>query len=191
MRIVLLGLALAACSPYSPELGEAPYLCADTEPRCPDDYTCKDNGGGRMVCVTASGSVPDGPNGFACSPFDGPPLEPNDTKEQAYQTDVSAAQTRRYGPLAICPATDRDHFQVNVTAPNKGIEAIVSWESGMPISVSILASSGSSLGNGMPMGEKSARACVPNVNTGAFYVVAFATAQNNYTVDIRLVDACQ
>ena len=196
MRHALVCFALAGCTPFSPDLGGAPYLCADVEPKCPDDYTCKDDGGGRMVCVSANGDVPDASGSFQCSPYDGPPLEPNDTKDQAYQTDVSPTQARRYGPLAICPTTDRDHFQINITTPNKGIEAIVSWDSGSPVSVSILAASGSSLSDGKPMGEKASRACVANATsptqtTGSFYVVAYATQLNNYTIDMRLVDACE
>ena len=182
------------CSPYSPDLGNAPYLCAESEPKCPDDYTCTDDGTGRMVCLAKGGLVPDsgsGTTGFQCAP-DGPPLEPNDTKDQAYVTDVSPTQSRKYGPIAICPETDRDHFQVNVTLANKGIQAITSeWELSTPVSVSILNATGASIGNGVAMGEKALRACVPNLPVGTYYAVAFGTAKNNYKIELKLVDACQ
>src|SRR5262245_32147896 len=131
LAIPVVAIATAAginCSPYNPDLGNAPYLCADTEPKCPDDYTCTDDGNGRMVCLAAGGMAPDagsGSSGFQCA-TDGAPLEPNDTKDQAYVTDVSASQSRKYGPIAICPENDRDHFQINVQLGNKGISATTS-----------------------------------------------------------------
>lgn len=190
LLVVVLAVAAINCSPYSPDLGATPYLCADVEPKCPDDYACMDDGSGRMVCVSSGGNVPDSNNGFQCSSSDGPPIEPNDTKEMAFQTDVSPTQSRIYGPLAICPETDRDHFQVNVAVANKGIEAITTWTDGMPVSVSILNASGSSIANGVAMGTGANRACVTNLNVAQFYVAVFAAAKNNYKVELKMVDAC-
>ncbi|CAN5720994.1 hypothetical protein BH11MYX2_BH11MYX2_27760 [soil metagenome] len=69
--------ALAACSPYSPDLGNAPYICADTDPRCPDGYACQTIGA-QNVCVDSSGvgpgqdSGPHGEAGGSCAaPFSG------------------------------------------------------------------------------------------------------------------------
>jgi hypothetical protein len=191
--VAIAAAAAVNCSPYSPDLGNTPYLCADTEPKCPDDYACMDNGAGKMVCVSAGGMAPDagsGSSGFQCA-ADGPPLEPNDTKDQAYVTDVSPTQSRKYGPIAICPETDRDHFQINVTLANKGIQAITEWDSGSPVSVSILNAAGSSIGNGVAMGDKALRACVPNLPVGTYYAAAFGTAKNNYKIELKLIDACQ
>ncbi|HEY4180936.1 MAG TPA: hypothetical protein VGM90_29035 [Kofleriaceae bacterium] len=75
--------ALNACSPYSPDLGNAPYICADTDPKCPDGYACQAIGT-QNVCVDSSGvgpgqdsgpghdSGPHGEAGGSCaSPFSG------------------------------------------------------------------------------------------------------------------------
>lgn len=51
--------ALGACTPYDPQLGPTPFLCGDTEPKCPDGYTCQMNGGGSGVC-TKGGSTGSG-----------------------------------------------------------------------------------------------------------------------------------
>src|SRR5689334_11637913 len=118
-------VALAACSPYAPDLGATPYFCRTEEPRCPESYTCMDDGT-RAVCVAPGANAPDaamdaGGGGFQCA-MDGM-LEPNDLVSQAYQTDVgTGAPMRVFGPLSICPEGDKDHFQINITSTNRGIE---------------------------------------------------------------------
>ena len=193
----ILGLAaIAGCSPYDPDLGNAPYLCAASEPRCPDDYACVDDGGGRMVCVSSGGITPDagpdgGGGGFQCA-VDGP-LEPNDSISMAYQTDVGVgAPMRAYGPISICPEGDKDHFQINISSPNQGLEVITRWETGMPISCSLLNAAGTSIANGTAMGTNALRACAPNLPVGLYYAAAFSAGnlKNNYRIEMKVVAAC-
>ena len=193
----LCGLAgLAACSPYSPDLGNAPYLCADSEPRCPADYACvMDEGTGREVCLAAGGVIPDaGPDahtGFTCA-MDGP-LEPNDMLSEAYQTDVGlGAPMRIYGPISICPEGDKDLFQINITAPNQGVQIITRWDSGMPVYNSLLNAAGTSIANGLAMGTNALRACVANLPVGQYFAAASAatTTRNNYRIEMKIVAAC-
>lgn len=56
-RSVFLLAVVSACSPYNPELGNAPYLCASEDPQCPDGYTCQQIGT-QNVCVNGSGTGP-------------------------------------------------------------------------------------------------------------------------------------
>jgi hypothetical protein len=190
----LLASGAAGCSPYDPDLGNAPYLCAAAEPRCPDDYTCVDDGGGRQVCVSSGGVTPDaGPDGggFQCA-MDGP-LEPNDSLAMAYQTDVGAgAPMRQYGPISICPEGDKDHFQINISSPNQGLEVITRWETGMPVANSLLNAAGTSISNGTAMGTNALRACAPNLPVGLYYAVAFSAGgqKNNYRIEMKVVAAC-
>ena len=191
----ILGLAaLAGCSPYNPDLGNSPYLCAAAEPRCPDDYECVDSGG-RMVCVTAGGVAPDSGSGsgggFQCA-VDGP-LEPNDAIAMAYQTDVaSPAPMRAYGPISICPEGDKDHFQINITSQNQGLEVITRWETGMPITNSLLISSGNPIATASPMGTNALRSCAANLPVGTYYAVALSAGglKNNYRIEMKVVAAC-
>jgi hypothetical protein len=190
----LVAAALAGCTPYDPDLGNTPYLCAAQEPRCPDHYECVDTSA-RPVCVLA-GSLPpdagiDAPSGFQCA-MDGM-LEPNDALNQAYQTDVGpGAPQRVFGPLSICPEGDKDHFQINITTANRGIEVITRWDSGMPISSSILNGAGIAIANGSPLGSNAIRACATNLPTGIFYAIALSpkSLQNNYRIELRIVDNC-
>ena len=190
-----LAAALAACTPYDPDLGNVPYLCGVQEPRCPSDYSCVEESG-RAVCVVNGGVLPDAPpdgtSGFQCAP-DGL-LEPNDSLAMAYQTDVGAgAPMRAFGPISVCPEGDKDHFQVNITSANRGLSVTTRWESGMPIGSAILNAAGTSIANGTAMGQNALRACAANLPVGLYYGVAFSSGnlKNNYRIEIKIVDNCQ
>ena len=105
--------ALAACSPFDPDLGAAPYLCSAGNPECPAGYTCQGTGEAAprdMACLPMGGALPDGGgSGFEC-------LEDtfgaNDAKEGAFVTPV-AAQNMMFAALtSLCPAMDQDHYQI-------------------------------------------------------------------------------
>ena len=186
--------ALAACTPYDPDLGPTPYLCSSQEPRCPDDYECMETSS-RPVCVLAGSLAPDAgmdaPSGFQCA-MDGM-LEPNDAINQAYQTDVGpSAPMRVFGPLSICPEGDKDHYQINITTANRGIEVITRWDTGMPISCAILNNAGTAIANGSPMGSNAIRACATNLPTDIYYAIALSpkALRNNYRIELRIVDNC-
>lgn len=180
--------ALAACSPFDPDLGAAPYLCAAEEPRCPEGYTC-DESGTNPTCVGGSGLPVDAPvSGFQCQ--DDSPLETangtnNDSISSAFVTPVQPGMRKDFSlaALAICPEGDRDTYMV-VTSANQNLEAITEWESGSPVSVSILGSGGATLNNGTSNGATSMRAYVANLPAGTYYVQAFAaaTVKNNYKI---------
>jgi hypothetical protein len=191
-------IAIAGCSPYDPDLGNAPYLCAAQEPRCPDGYTCMDSGG-QALCVANDGlppdPKPDGQSGFECAE-DGQ-LEPNNTAMEAFQTDVGlSAPTRVYGPLSLCPEGDEDYYQINIITANKGIEMIVRWDSGTPmVACSLLLRSGdprNPLKDCSTMGLTGQRACVTNLPVDVYYAYVHSpgNAKNNYRVELKLVDAC-
>lgn len=191
LGFLIVSAALAACSSYNPDLGGAPFLCATDEPRCPDGFACQDDGTGRMVCFSESGGIVDAPVvGFQCA--DDSILEgagKNDTIQTAYATPVATQRKDiSFAGLAICPEGDKDTYTVNITTANSNLEAVSTWESGMPISVSILGSGGATLNNGTSSGEKSLRAYVANLPVATYYVQTYAAAnvKNNYKVTITV-----
>jgi len=202
LTIVLAAAAIASitgCSPYSPSLGNAPYLCATEGPACPDGYFCQTTAETtpRMICVSEDGLEPDAmQTGFPCA--DDSSLEGgarNDTPQTAYQTPVDTQRLDlTLAGLAICPEMDKDNYAVTISAANanKAIEVVVSWDSGQPLSMSILNAGGTSIGNGTANGEKSLRACVPNMPVGTYYGSVFATGstKNNYRLSIKLLANC-
>ncbi len=188
---LLLTAALSACNGYDPQLPGRAFACDTVEPRCPENYTCQDEGMGTMVCLSNSGGVVDaGPTGFQCA--DDSILEgagKNDTIQTAYATPVATQRKDiSFAGLAICPEGDKDTYTVNITTANSNLEAVSSWESGMPISVSILGSGGATLNNGTSSGANSLRAYVANLPVATYYVQTYAAAnvKNNYKVTITV-----
>ena len=191
LGFLIISAALTACSSYNPDLGGAPFLCDTVEPRCPEGYSCMDDGTNRMVCFSDSGGIVDAaPVGFQCA--DDSILEgagKNDTIQTAYATPVATQRKDiSFAGLAICPEGDKDTYTVNITTANSNLEAVSTWESGMPISVSILGSGGATLNNGTSSGEKSLRAYVANLPVATYYVQTYAAAnvKNNYKVTITV-----
>jgi hypothetical protein len=192
MRLQLVCFALsaaaAACSPFNPDLGDVPYLCGTEEPQCPEGYTCTENGG-RMVCLSPEGMLPidAAVPTFVCADdgqLNGP--SGNDTIQTAYVLP-SNLPTITLGPLSICPEGDLDHYMVQVPAMGN-LEAVVTWESGAPISVRILGSGGATLNNGVGNGERSTRAYVANLPAGAYFVRVSAdpSVKNNYKLTVKV-----
>ena len=193
--------AAPACSPYDPSLGDAPYLCAATEPACPSGYFCQTTqmpAPRDRICVTENGLTPDTmTTGFPCA--DDSSLEGgarNDTPMTAYQTPVDSQRLDlTLAGLAICPEGDKDNYAITISAANamKAIEVVVSWDSGQPLTASILNAGGTSIGNGTANGDKSLRACLPNMPMGTYYASVFATGstKNNYRLSVKLLANCQ
>jgi len=199
LGFLALGIAsITACTPYNPDLGNAPYLCAMTEPFCPDGYFCQTTSEPAprdRICVSNAGLMVDAAaTGFPCA--DDSSLEGgsrNDLPSTAYQTPVDTQRMDlTLAGLAICPEGDKDHYAVTLSSANKGIEVIVSWDSGQPISMSLLNAGGTSIVNGTANGDKSLRACAPNLPVGTYYGAVFATGstKNNYRLAIKVVASC-
>ena len=195
-------VAVTACSPYDPNLGDAPYLCATTEPACPSGYTCQTTqmpAPNDRVCVSEGGMTPDTMQGSCADDSSLEGSSRNDTPMTAYQTPVDSQRADlTLAGLAICPEADKDNYAITVsaqtvTAKNNNIEVLVSWDSGQPLSMSILNATGASIGNGVANGDKQLRACIPNIPAGPYYASVFATGstKNNYRMSIKLLAACQ
>lgn len=192
MRSFLLASLLATtigCSPYDPDLGGAPYLCADTEPKCPDGYTCQPDTQGNQICLSTSGNVIDAPsNGFQCkndSNLETSNGTNNDTKESAFLTGIPQSRmSLNLSDLAICPEGDRDTYMLSTSVAAQNIEATTTWTSGDPVTVVIQNATGNTIATAQPAGEMMLRAYAANVNAGTYYVQvsAGANTKNNYTL---------
>jgi hypothetical protein len=184
--------AAAACSPFDPDLGNAPYKCGDVEPRCPDGYQCDSSNPDptQHICVAPGGLAPDsGTSGFQC--LDDSPFGNNDSHTTATPTTIPG-QTMYSARAAICPEADKDHFAFSITTPNSTVAVIADWESGMAVNAQVLNAAGTSIGNASPMGDKAVRVCVPNLPNGNYFVKidALSTVKNNYRVEISIVPNC-
>ena len=194
MKAFLLSfLAVAACSPFDPDLGAAPYLCSADSPLCPEGYTCQTTGQAApmdMACLAAGGSLPDGgTSGFQCLDDT---FGQNDTIAGAFVTPV-AGQNQMFAALtSLCPEADKDTYAITVSSPTT-LKVSTTWESGMPINVSILNAGGTSIGNGVPKGTNGNCVCLKDLPQATYYASVFAGAQvkNNYRVEIKVISTAE
>jgi hypothetical protein len=188
--LVLFASALAACTPFDPNLGGTSYKCGSAEPQCPGGYTCQMVGTDQR-CVSNDGPAPDASpdayTGFECAEdgfetLSGGPN--NDTKETAAALNLPMFAV---GPISICPEGDKDTFLLQVNA-NSNLEATTTWESGMAVHVAILNSGGTVINNGVVNGAASIKAFAANLPVGRYYVQTSAapTVKNNYRLSVKV-----
>lgn len=192
---MILGGALSACTPYSPDLGAAPFKCGPVEqsPRCPDGYTCIPGQGSNApeVCIQngGDGTIPDSGTS-ACD--DDRSLEPNDTTATAWITPVDTTKSFPLSSLAICPAGDKDTYSLMITTMGENIEMLVEYEAGgADLQGAILNSGGIAIANATTTTANTKRAYVPNMATGIYYVQVSGPASgslttNNYKLNINV-----
>ena len=185
--LLVLGL-FGACSPYDPELGNAPFLCGSAEPRCPEGYTCQPNGSGE-VCLAPGGTVPDAGRGNCA---DDSTLEPNDSIQMAFQTPVATQKNNlMFAGLAICPAGDVDNYSITITMANQNLEMIIEYDaSGADLQGSILNSGGTPIANAAMMTgvSGSRRAYTPNLPVGTYYAKVYGptAGTGNYKLTVNV-----
>ena len=198
--VLIIGIG-GACSPFSPDLGQAPYLCAETEPRCPDGYACLEDTASmpsRQVCVAAGGGIPaipdTGPTLLCADDSNVETPTRNDTPQTAFVTPIDQlGDDVSLAGLSICPEGDKDHYAFSISAPGmKFVELIVTWETGPAVSASILNATGLAIQNAAAMGETGVRACVDALPAGMYFASVFAEAgtKNNYRMSIKILPTC-
>ncbi len=201
MKTVIASLVLAlfaACSPYSPDLGAAPFICGTSDPLCPDGYDCVAGGsGGQMICVAAGGTVPDASSG-QCA--DDSNLEPNNMVSNAYVVPnplpvMNNVKTITYAGLAICPAGDKDTYAVMASASSQTLQADIEFDPNQAaLVVNIISSAGATVVMGQPNGTGKSKVALANVPVGgtATYVQVQAAQSsgsvltNNYKLTLTL-----
>jgi len=195
--LALLFLALGACSPYSPDLGAAPFLCGSGAPLCPDGYACQSPQGGSGtgsdgVCVKTGGVVPPDSNPTNCA--DDSSLEPNDSIAMAWVTPVDTRKNFPLSSLAICPGGDKDTFSMQITVANENVEVLIDFDTaGAALQGSILNSGGTAIAQAMPVTGSPGhiRGYVANLPVGTYYAQVFGPASgsvttNNYNLTINI-----
>ena len=186
-------LAIAACSPFDPDLGAAPYLCSAVSQECPEGYTCQTTGQAApkdMACLPVGGMLPDGgSSGFQC-------LEDtfgeNDTTAGAFPTPVAASNAMFAALTSICPETDKDTYSITVASPTT-LKVTTTWETGSAVNVQVLNAGGTSIGNGAPHGNNENCVCLKDLPQATYFaqVSAAASVKNNYRVEIKVISTAE
>jgi hypothetical protein len=146
------------------------------------------------ACIGGDGQRPpdEGPDAAQGACADDGVFEPNDTVAMAWPTPVGKTRDSiAISNLAICPATDVDHYGVVLSVP-RSLAARVTWAGGSPVTLAILDGAGTPLVVGSP-GNVFQRVCIPNAPAGS-YVPVVQTGDGStsatYQLAIDLVPSC-
>ena len=138
----LIAAAAIGCSPYDPQLGGHPFLCANTRPRCPDGYVCVPGAGSDEICAlpepgTDGGTT--GDSGLQCDVDSA--REPNDSTATA--TVIPGTGSADPLDAVVCPETDIDIYQLTVDTTGEAIRIDVGYDSSHgPLAIDLLNSTG-------------------------------------------------
>jgi hypothetical protein len=189
----LAAAATAACNPYDPDLGAAPFRCG-ADDACPDGYSCVEHSPSEKICERAGDpggddddDGPDASQGIECN--DDSQVEPNDMTTNAVVTSIpSSGLDATYSQLAICPDTDKDVFRFGVQASDVNIRATVSaHKQDGELRIRLMAGDGSTIGaNGAWIDDDHLRIIINNLSIGTFYaeVSGVDGATNNYELEL-------
>ena len=190
LALVLAAAALAACNPYDPDLGQHPFKCGTSDPRCPDGYECV-GAGTSAICEKVSGG--DGgvnPDGSHVQCGTDTTLEPNDDIPHAVVTPVRMQQADyMLAKLAICPSTDIDMYEFTTTAVGQNTRVTLTYDPGQgALQMKLLTANGQPAGfDGQPSGNTLVIA-TNRLSIGTWYVQVSAgtNVENNYDLDINV-----
>lgn len=191
---VLLGLLVASCDGYNPDLGETPFRCGTDEPRCPDGYepesaaapvncVCRRAGGG------GGGSMVDAMGGsFQCHDDSATTGDPggNETPESATPTTIGTGSTTAVFPnMSICPGTDVDVYSVQL-AGGRAFQARISFSDlqGL-LQIDLLNLQSSTVATGTNTPNEATVTYTPQTS-GTYFVrvKSMGGAQNNYSLQM-------
>ncbi len=196
LALAAIGILLAACNTFDPDLGNAPFRCGIDNPRCPDGYECVVYSASEEICERKGddpGVRPDGGGGgsadardFVCNNDES--LEPNEAITQARDIIIpSGPDGLRYVSVAICPSTDQDYFVYDNQTMGTNLIVEIEYQSARGLlALDILNSTGVSINSAMPAGGNPniLRATVSNLSVNKFYaqVRAMEGSENNYSI---------
>jgi hypothetical protein len=171
---LIVSVVLAACDAYDHDLGPAPFLCGDAEPRCPTDYECvPDQSSDDEICVVTGATA----GTVQCA--DDSALEPNDSLD-------TAATATAEEHLAICPATDKDTYAIPLASTAR-VELAVTFERGAPLSAAILNEGGVPVAVGaVDDATRTVHALAETLPAGRYYAQVSSPMRraNNYAMTI-------
>jgi hypothetical protein len=183
-------IAATACSPYSPNLGQTPFLCGSADPKCPDGYTCESIGMDQ-VCVKNGTTAPDArdPNGMCTN--DSQYETQNGANNDTIQTATVLQDKISDLMAAICPSGDKDYYMVQFTGTETlDVTLIYDLWGGVPQG-EIDNAGGSRIGLLTPMmgADRTLHGAVNGLTAGMYYVFVQGPSgpgetRNNYELKV-------
>jgi len=145
---------------------------------------------GGVCAVGVDAAIDSPPDAFVCN--DDTVIEPNETPQTAYDTNVATlAASRTITGLAICPIGDKDHYKITTSLANQNIEVLVDFAPGVAaLQASILNPGGVAISNSLPVAgmTQRVRSYSPSVPAGTYYalVTGPSNGTNNYQLGINV-----
>lgn len=186
-------VAVAACNPYDPDLGDVPFKCGASEPFCPEGYSCMEYSDTNRLCERddGGGGDVDAPSStFQCA--NDASIEPNNEVQSAFVTPIPSMPSYSLIGLAICPAGDKDHYRFDINVNGLNFEAQVSGVANRtPLSLKVLTNQGQLVASGASVaGTPSVvRIEVPNRLAVGTYIVQVESpdlTENNYDLTLKV-----
>lgn len=191
LSVVSLGALVVACNPYDPDLGNQPFECGSSEPRCPEGYTCHTYSDTNEVCEKSEPADIDAAGGtFQCA--NDSSIEPNNDVQTAFVTPIPSMPMYKLVGLAVCPTGDRDHFRFDIDVNGKNFEATVSGVANRSsLSLNVLTANGSAVASGAPVAgtPQVVRVEIPNRLAIGSYIVQVQSpdgTENNYDLTLKV-----
>lgn len=187
MRAACLVAVLAvACNPYDPKLGEKPFLCGGQEPKCPDGYFAVDVSETRCECQAAAIAV-DAGGPYECREDPQEVPVPNNSQDNATDTQIEIAPMGRPFQGAICPIGDEDWFSVTVPTRGSLIRADTEFDTTRRApTIEIRRDDGTVIG--MSGGTTGTIATVASAaTTGVYFIRIKASQEVSYKVTIQVL----
>lgn len=188
--------ALAACSPYNPDLPSQPFLCGNDSPQCPDGFTCMTTGSASVCISDHQVGGPDGGGSSTDCSADSQ-LEPNDDFGHAWEMPVDdPKKVFNLAGLTICPSGDIDNYGFVVNTEGENAAVTLTYDpDGTPLQLSVLVQGGSNGAtqiingaavSGMPGVVK---ASPSNLSQSQYYISVFGPTSggtNDYELSIEI-----
>jgi hypothetical protein len=183
---------VAACNPYDPDLGGAPFECGSSEPRCPEGYTCVTHSDTNEVCEKEQSSDDVDASGGTFNCANDSSIEPNNDVQSAFVTPIPSMPSYSLVGLAVCPTGDKDHYRFDINVNGLNFEATASGVANRtPLSLSVLTSAGATVSTGAPVAgtPQVVRVEIPNRLAVGSYIVKIESpdaTENNYDLTLRV-----
>jgi hypothetical protein len=190
--ILAAAVLAVACDPYAPDLGDKPYRCATSEPKCPDGYDAVDVGQPNLCECQKPGSDPTPqPDAMPSQECSDDNTEPNDLISNARNTPLgTGAQAIDFNQQAICTQLDIDTYKVTVTQANQKVKASLKFNAGAgALIVHVVNQTNTIIDSAPPMpvgGMLVVQATIPN--PGPYFVqVGSSSGVNVYDLKLELL----
>jgi hypothetical protein len=186
--LLVAAVIAVACDPYSPDLGNAPYRCATSEPKCPDGYDAVTVGQPNLCECRLQGAPDSEPDASTMDCSDNG-SEPNDLVANARPTPIgTSAQSAAFNNQAICSISDVDTYRVTSSQPNQKLTATLQFNMAIgQLNISALDGNGTKIEvEPTPMGN-SLVLRVPMATQGVYFIrVGSSAGTNTYGLSLLL-----